>query len=306
MKKKVNYSSYLIKFCLTLMLFITVTFCWYVLTNDSSVNSLQIQTIGLVNVSIADENQENWSNEITLQSSKGKITEYSGNGKTLYSPITSSFNIDGFVIDEDSLILDSYDEDGNFIDKGFIEYVTYLRTDGPINFYLSPDSSIIPYNDKITNQAEKDKLDLIAGALRVAIIVEDSKPFVWAPNTTYQYDEVNNIYTKNGTPEDKFTYVYSPTNEQFLSTTSVVTIDNSELLPAGVSPDGRFVWGNLNEIRNYYSVVNPIFSTENQLSRQITLKMVIRIWVEGTDREAVKSIIGGKFMYNLHFMAFEK
>ena len=306
MKKKVNYSGYLVKFCITLMLFITVTFCWYVLTNDSSVNSLQIQTMGLVNVSISGEDQENWGNELTLQSSKGTVTEFSGNGKTLYSPITSTFKVDGFVLDENSLLLQSHDEDGNFYNKGFIEYVTYIRTDGPINFYLSPESSVTPYNNKVTNPAIKDKLDMIAGALRVAIIVEDSEPFVWAPNTTYQYDEVNNIYTKNGTPEDKFTYAYSPTNEQFLSPTSLITIDNSELLPAGISPNGRFVWGDLNEIKNYYSIVNPIFSTENKVSRQITLKMVIRIWVEGTDREAVRSIIGGQFKYNLHFMAFEK
>ena len=34
--------------------------------------------------------------------------------------------------------------------------------------------------------------------------------------------------------------------------TYIKTIDNTDLSPVGVSDDKRFVWGNLNEIENYY------------------------------------------------------
>ena len=33
--------------------------------------------------------------------------------------------------------------------------------------------------------------------------------------------------------------------------------------------------------------------------------MTIRIWVEGTDREAVKELIGGKFLAKFQFLAVE-
>ena len=298
MTTKIKLRSYIIKLCSILILFISVTFCWFVFTQQVSVSKLQIKTVGILNVTISNEEQKNWTDKLKVDSLNGTVTEFSGNGKKLYSPITSNFEVVGFNLEEESL---NFEND----DKEFIEIVTYIKTDGPINFYLGQNSTVTPNNSNIKNEAEREKLDLIAGAIRVAIIVEDYKPFIWVPNTTYQYDEVTKTYIKNGTPEDKFTYVYSETNSQFLETTDVVTIDNSELLASGVSTDKRFVWGDLSNIENYLKAVEPIFSTDVNLKEEIIVKMVIRIWVEGTDREAVKSVIGGKFTFNLDFVVNE-
>ena len=81
----------------------------------------------------------------------------------------------------------------------------------------------------------------------------------------------------------------------------MVTIENPDLLASGVSEDKRFVCGDLANISNYVTSVDPIFKTDQNLTKETIVKIVIRIWVEGTDREAVKSVIGGKFNFNLTF-----
>ena len=297
-KTKIPYRSYIIKLSAMLLLFVTVTYCWFVFSKDATLNTLQVQTVGVVNVTISDVNQFNWNNKINVGLTGKTVTEYSGNGETLYKPITSNYEVEGFYLEEDSLTYVTGNEE---TDKEFIELIAYVKTDGPIKFYLGQDSTVTPDNSNVKNEEEKAKLDLIAGALRVAIIVDDYKPFIWAPNSTYEYDATNNTYKKDGTPEEKFTYVFSEVKDQFVEKTSMVTIQNPDLLASGVSEDKRFVWGDLANISNYVTSVDPIFKTDQNLNSETVIKIVIRIWVEGTDREAVKSVIGGKFNFNLTF-----
>jgi hypothetical protein len=108
-----------------------------------------------------------------------------------------------------------------------------------------------------------------------------------------------------GEAESSFTYVYSDTNDKYITPDNIITIENPEKSYNGVASNKRFVWGTLSEIEDYLTAVSPIFTTSKDLNQEIEVKMVIRIWIEGTDREAVKDLIGGKIKLDLKFIAKE-
>ena len=286
-KKKIPYKSYLFKMCSVLVLLVSVTFCWFVFSKENTIDSLQVEVTSVVNVTISDDSKEEWDDKIEIDpSDMTTVTEYSGNGEKLYLPIIARNEVQGYFLDTDSLNYDT-------METGYIEITTYVKTDGPICFYLGENSSITP---KDPNKFE----DNIAGAIRVALLVEGYEPFIWVPNTTYEYDADTKTVTKNGTPEEKFYYVETLEDKQILEANELVEIENTTG-ETGYANDGRFVWGDLDKIENYTSNVSPIFRTSKDLDKELEIKMVIRIWIEGTDREAVKSMIGGKFNLNLTF-----
>ncbi len=296
-EKKISCKYNIFKLLSVSILLVAVSFSWFIFTKDTFVDSINLEVTGVVSVSISDVNKQDWNNKVEVDGlSSSVITEMSGNGQKLFKPIIEKNDVKGFILNNQSLTIDEMNE--STIEKGYIEIVTYVKTDGPICLYLGTDSTVTP----VSNSKLQDN---IAGAIRVAILTEDNNPFIWAPNSCYEYDPKTNTVNKNGTPEDKYTYVYKDSDESVLTSSDIKIIDNTELSPFGVSDDKRFVWGNLNEIENYVSSVDPIFETPLDLAEEQQYQMVIRIWIEGTDREAVKSLIGGKFNINLTFLAVD-
>ena len=291
-KKKSPYVAYLFKALTMVLLLISVTFCWFIFAKDSSVGSIDVNVTEVITVQISNSEKNVWNDKLQINST-GKmvsVTEFSGDGNKLYSPITSQFQVIGFQLNKDTL---NYNQE---IEKDYIEIVSYIKTDGPISLYLGPDSQILPVKDS----ALKDN---IVGAIRVAVLVEDCDPFIWAPNATYEFDPETGKVNKEGTPESAYYYAYKNTDDEFLTPEDIVKIDNTNLLPYGVSENKRFVWGDLTKIEDYIQNVDPIFRTAKQLTQSIEIKVVVRVWIEGTDREAVRQLIGGKFKMNLTFLA---
>lgn len=290
--QKISYKYNIFKLLAVSILLVSVTFCWFIFTKDTSIDSINLEVVGTLSVTISDNSKEEWGNKLNINNVNNvSVTEYSGNGEKLYLPIAEKYQVTGYVVDENSLNVDS---EG----RNYIEVVTYVKTDGPICLYLSPESKITPKNDTKLQ-------DNIAGAVRVAVLVDDYKPFIWVPNTTYEYNSETNTVNKNGTPESSFTYAYKDSSDEYISSEDVIVIDNSALNPVGVSDDKRFVWGDLNEIDDYVNAVEPIFKTAKDLTTETEVRMVIRVWIEGNDREAVKSLVGGKFNLNLSFLAVD-
>lgn len=295
--KKISYKYNIFKLLSVSILLVSVTFCWFIFTKDTSVDSINLEVTGTLTVTISDNEEGNWGNKIEVNNEKNIVTEFSGDGRKLYSPIVKKNKVEGYVLNEDSIDIGSEKRE-------YIEITTWIKTDGPICLYLSPESKITPYDDSKLQ-------DNIAGALRVAVLVQDYNPFIWVPNTTYQYDETSNTVNKDGEAESSYSYVYNEftsLENKYLSNSeeNYIIIENKEKKEAGVcDSNNRFIWGDLNKISNYLSSVDPIFKTDQSLNEEIKIKVVIRIWVEGTDREAVKSLVGGKFNINLSFLAID-
>ena len=291
--KKLNISLGSILFKSLAMLFITisVTFSWFVFTKDTDINSIISSVTKAGSVSISKDG-EIWGSKLELNIDSGNltITEYSGNGDYLYLPIIEGREVIGYFLPNDTTVMSS---------PGYLEAKVIIKTDIPIHLYLSQESTISPVD-------LDNPLDYIAGALRVSIIAEGQDPFIWAPNATYQLNDDGTV-NPNGQAESKYSYVKNNNinNNNVIENTeeNLVIIDNSEQNAFGVSDDKRFVWGNLLDIDNYEYEVLPIFSTDKELTGVLQKEITIRIWVEGTDREAVSSLLGGKFNIKLSFLA---
>lgn len=285
--------SLLVKVMAMVVALISVTFSWFVFAKDAWVNPFEVGVTKVVDVTISKEDKEDsWSNklEVETKDQAGSITEFSGNGDKLYIPVVENHQISKFYKTDFS--------DPNK-EKAFIEIQTFIKTTGAIKLFLNGDSYVKPLD-------ENNPKDNIAGAVRVAFIVENHKPFIWAPNSTYEYSvDDNNEFSvnKNGTPEKTYSYVYSETEDEFVSKTSMVVINNENQAKSGVSEDKRFVWGNIEEIDNYQENVDPIFTVARMVKSEMVIEMTIRVWVEGTDREAMASLVGGKVNMNLKFDA---
>lgn len=290
--KKISYKYNILKLLSLFTLLISVTCCWFIFTKDAKVDSIKLNVITSLQVTISNSSKDKWGNKLNLNNqNKVPLSDISGNGEKFYTANAEKFQVTSYSLIKESL---KYGYD----DRRYIEAVTYIRTDGPICLYLSPESEIVPNN----NTKLKDN---IAGAIRVAILVKNYDPFIWVPNTTYEYDPVTNTVNKEGTPESSFMYAYKETDDEFITTNDLVVIDNSALDPVGVSRNKRFVWGNLKEIEDYKNAVDPIFRTDKELTELTEIEMVIRIWIEGTDREAVSQLVGGQIKLNLGFLAVD-
>lgn len=291
--KKLNISlgSMLFKSLAMLFITISVTFSWFVFTKDTDINSIISSVTKAGSVSISQDG-EIWGSKLELNIDSGNltITEYSGNGDYLYLPIIEGREVIGYFLPNDTTVMSS---------PGYLEAKVIIKTDIPIHLYLSQESTISPVD-------LDNPLDYIAGALRVSIIAEGQDPFIWAPNATYQLNDDGSV-NPNGQAESKYSYVKNNNinNNNVIENTeeNLVIIDNSEQNAFGVSDDKRFVWGNLLDIDNYEYEVLPIFSTDKELTGVLQKEITIRIWVEGTDREAVSSLLGGKFNIKLSFLA---
>ena len=278
-----------IKILSMLVVLVSVTFSWFVFAKDSWVNPFEVGVVGVVNVEVSNEGNEDsdWSNKVVYNPDEelGSFTEFSGNGERLYVPIVERQTITGFYLPD-------YSER----EKDFIEIDTYFKTNGAIKLFLDSASSISPYD-------ENNPKDYIAGAVRVAFLVEDHLPIIWAPNPNYEFKDGEII--KDGNVESSYQYVYEETGKEFIDTSeeNFVTIPTNGK-SAGVSEDKRFMWGNPKDIENYYESVNPIFKTSKpREGEEVIVKVTIRVWVEGYDREANKELIGGKIRMNLKFTA---
>ena len=217
--KKLLTSKYelglFVKVLSMVVVLISVTFSWFVFTKDAWVNPFEVGVVGVVNVTISGNGSDNWGNKVVISDSdtKATLTEFSGNGEKLYIPVVDKVN-------DQSTISKFYLPDYTERAKDYIEFDTYIKANGKIKLFLDKGSSVLPLD-------ENNPKDSIAGAIRVALLVKDQAPIIWAPNATYEYK--NGTVNKNGTPEERYSYVYSDTNDMFVSNDSMVYIENPDL-----------------------------------------------------------------------------
>ena len=268
-----------------LIVLVSVTFSWMVFTKDASVSPLETHVVDAVDIAISDLTGEYWGSSLEIVSKKtyGSITEFSGNGDKLYIPTVSGKTITGYYLPD-------YSER----EKNFVEIDVKVRSATGMRLYVSPESFVSPLSE---NEAK----DSIAGAVRVAFLIENFKPYIWAPNSRYEYK--NGRVNKNGTPESSYSFVYSDTKDTFISADNVITIDNSGKKESGFNHEHNFLWGDPDSIENYPYSVGPIFTVNDTNGAEVVVEMKIRIWIEGTDREAVADLVGGRITSSIRFFA---
>lgn len=160
----------------------------------------------------------------------------------------------------------------------------------------------------------------ICSAVRVAFLEvvngEEELKGVWIPNDTYQLlfdsDNMTATYTLTGEPESKsakgYQYIYKNesgkmayhryTAEEYAAGDVIVKTSDLAHAAQKTGSEGTTTPALVNHAQ-------PVLSfTANGTSQE--KELVIRVWIEGEDREAHYSLNGGQIGYNLDFVGITK
>lgn len=283
--KNISVTSPIIKLAVSFLVLISITTAWFISGKKSDVDTIGLDVAKATTVSVSTGDGE-WSQKLEYNEENGAIlsvTEYSGNGKTLYAPVIAAKQVVGFALCDPSAA-----------NNGFVDFQLQLKADGPVDIYLSKGSAITPVDLTSNLNTNKISKDYIAGATRVALWCDDAQPQIWVPNTTYQFNTETKQITTTGTAEPVYEYATDETVENMAK----ISTNNTAY---GVADNGMFVWGDLAEIST--EDLAPLMTLEPTAGTEEIKTLNVRVWVEGTDREAVKEFIGGKFKITLCFTA---
>jgi hypothetical protein len=240
-----------------------------------------------------------WSSAIDYSAGEFTTVDISGNGYNLYRPTE---------IDENQQPVDftpavSSLEGGNY---DYVELEVAFRSVSKMNVYLSEESFITPVDTKnsASNIYGDFSRDYIAGAMRVAVVDESGLKMLWAPNSQYQLiQNSNGSYAfksgANGDSTPETSYYYYGEDE------------NGELVQQTVSADEyaskTFVVDSTGANKNYTGNSAALVSLNPENKGDYDQKTVrIRIWFEGTDREAHQALAGGNVNVKLKFIGVSK
>ena len=302
MNKKVKIT---ISVLLTLFLLASATAAWIFTNNDVEVDygsTIQCEAGNSLEISV--DGGETWHSSVQYSSISPRIVDISGNGVNLYKPnvITDEGVPQSFV----NATPAAQNSEGELVGD-YIEIEVMLRSASVMNVYFSGDSSVLP---KSTSSEDKNiygpfSKDFIAGAVRVAVVEKvngsEELRMIWAPNPKYELYERNSGggygFRENGTPESSYSYYVAKNAE--LTEMGVETVSTKQYV------DKQFVVGSTGGdiTTSGNSPILTVLDTKLNPDDQVYTKTItLRIWFEGTDREAHQALSGGwvamKFKFN--------
>lgn len=292
-----------LKLLIIAIIIVIATYAWFTTQKDSKVDTLDAKIVQSNEVSVSLDGGKTWSQEANLNID----TDF-----TLYSEVTS----DGLTFYK----ANSKNTKGtplNFVKaEGGVDYLEFqilVKSLMPTNIYLEKKSEVIPAcgldTDKLLNSKNVVRessegnfsRDLIAGAVRVAIIEDDlinekyvpqnKTKLVWAPNKGYQIKAEENKLVAYLDSKELQSYKY-------IKVTNATTFEEADV------PNLR------DEIKASYDELkcydDPVLTSiqeidENDESKNVR-SLTVRVWIEGNDREAIYSLKGGLFQVNLSFV----
>ena len=300
-RKRIIFSS----ICVILLIaLVGGTLAWFYVNDEVVVNygnsifceagdSLEI---ALVENGVAGK----WSSTVDCSTGEFTTVDISGNGSELYRPSEiNEYQQPVSMVPAVSSLEDSMSYD-------YIELEVAFRSVSKMNVYLSDESYIVPADptDSTSNIYGNFSRDYIAGAMRVAVVDGSELKMLWAPNSKYQLiQNGNGSYSfktgENGDSVPESNYYYYLEDEY------------GRVLQQEVSTDEyaskRFVVDSTGAKKDYTgnsaALVSLVPEAEGQHAQQ-TVR--IRIWFEGTDREAHQALAGGNVNVKLKFIGVSK
>lgn len=266
-----------------------------------------------------------------------KSTKYyvdiTSDGKTFYYPKTLDKDDQPYLNDVNTFV--DVTQNGDF----YVDFKVYFQTTTKMDVYLDNQSSVTSL-EGMTNSAGSDaysrksmygvfSCDAICGAARVAFLApkEDGTLDlirIWIPNDNIQLSYITNSdIADSGVPQAKLSLNGASEARSgkdgnlgygYLALNSTRTAFEKHYYTKEDCLNGNILFLQ-NQLAGYdttgtdtYAKVNqsvPLLSFEEEDTLQ-TKEMVIRLWFEGTDREADKALNGGIVNYNLSFIGIKK
>ena len=301
-RKRIIFSS--ISVILLIALIGGGTWAWFFINDEVSIeygNSIFCEAGDSLEIALVENGTATrWSSSIDYSTGDFTTVDISGNGLNLYRPAEIDENQQPVNLKP---AVSSLENNTNY---DYIEMEVAFRSVSKMNVYLSDESFITPVNteDTTSNIYGNFSRDYIAGAMRVAVIDESGLKMLWAPNSQYQLiQNGNGTYSfksgENGDSIPETDYYFYGENE------------NGELVKQEISSDAyaskQFVVDSTGAIAGYTGKSAPIVSLNPENDGAHAQKTVkIRIWFEGTDREAHQALAGGNVNVKLKFIGISK
>ena len=304
-------------FNLILVLFIFLlalssTFAWFFINKQIEVDygseivceagtSLEVSLLEGID---ADNNLELWSDYssyVKYNGNEAKIEDITGDGKNLYRPTGIETDPDTKELYPGGLSTANKIDDSGFGD--YIELELKFRSISEMNVYLSGESIVEPIDSSDTNRNIFGKFskDFIAGAIRVAILEKNDDgseelKMIWAPNPNIELiKNKNNTYDlkyEDGAIEDYYYYKY----DQELAEVVKYKVSSEDYA------NKLFVIGSTNATDSMVNNSPLLLKISPSIDQMIEKRIIIRVWFEGTDREADQALSGGQVKVNLKFV----
>ena len=292
MKKNNKILITLITLVVLSFVLIGSSFAWFLVSTTIKIpfsSELTVTQKENLEVSVDIDNNlstDNFQGTFSSSIDLGTILDISGNGINLFNPIGfQSEDVPSLYEVATPIHLGDETKEGDYL-----ELIIKFRSNSELDIYLNEDSSILPY-DKTANMSEYSPTisrDYISGAARVAILdsTKTSSLLIWDPNPNYQLTKVSESYTfsENGTVDSfsalsSYSYITSTNGQSSRFTSNDIVLGNSDL-----DEHKLLTLTKANESDEYY-----------------TGQVVVRIWIEGRDRESDICLSGGRIKINLVF-----
>lgn len=281
--------SLLTKLIVILFAFIVASYAWMTNGSKLKMDGLSISTRSVQNLSFSLDGGITWDDETSLNLDENFVfnSEITGDGINLYIPSTR--REDGTPV--------SFRE--ATVNKDYLEFEIMFKSDNDAKLFLASDSFIEPtagttegqlFGEDVVRKSSMGDFsrDLIAGSVRVAFIEEDKEEtnMVWAPNPNYELVKgaSENSFLLDSTNPQSYNYL----NPSDLSQKAVPNIKDNINATYGSNTSGG----------------DP--SILHISKEEKTKSVIVRIWVEGNDRETDTSLKGGVFRIYFNFIALSK
>lgn len=295
-----------------LLMAISASLSWFIFNRTVTVeNQGDMQIIAGSRLEISVDGGHEWGDYFPITIEDPNYPDITGDGKTFYCPMFLDAN-DKVFHDVSTFREVTAENENLYLITIRIKFKTAAKT----SVYLSSESFVRGKEMTIITDENKSlygniSRDAIAGAVRVAFVEEleggtEVVKNVWIPNDTYQlgYDAYGRAtFTPNGLRESNYgylsingatvmTHAYNP--EDFGN--RLVTLGSGADVLATLSSDESSAM--IND--------SKALLTFDGMSGMQEKTLIVRIWVEGTDREADKALVGGRMEYKLHFVSVDK
>lgn len=303
--KKVPVWKNIVLIVSVLVMIIIATFAWFYLGTSGEVLDLSVDVNEAAFVQISGDNGEHWSSELNMEVGINKnLKELSGDGLRFFTPVYDVVEQPSGGYQPEIIAFEEAQDKARYIEQTFM-----FRSDSAYDLYLSPESCITSVIGEDSN---------IVGAIRVAFLELDENDneilkCIWAPNSTVEFSPETNAFVGNGEAEDYYYYQISETPVDIGSLTDDVIDANVVRIPAadpdapeeghdcGYNEDYRFMWSCGETLPENAPILLSLRTAEGEA--MATKRMVVRVWLEGHDRECVSQLTGEKFTMKFQFKA---
>ena len=300
-KKRIIFSSVCV---ILLMALVGGTLAWFYVNEEVTVdygNSIFCEAGDSLEIALIEQGTASrWTSAIDYRSGEFTTVDISGNGAQLYRP--SEINEYQQPVD----FKDAVSSLENSFSYDYIELEVAFRSLSQMNVYLSEESFIEPVDpdNGESNIYGNFSRDYIAGAMRVAILEGNDVKMLWAPNSQYQLIQNGNGsysfnpgYNGSSIPESSYSYYAEDENGALMQTE--ITAEEYATKKCVVDSTGAH-----KSYTGESAVLVSLNPAEEGAYDQKNVR--IRIWFEGTDREAHQALAGGNVNVKLKFVGVYK